>query len=121
MVLTFLETAVFSSRRDELFGSDEGFRNFQNQIMQNPQKGDVMPGVGGGVRKIRFSEPNRGKGKSGGGRAIYIYVEEVSFIALLLLYDKDEATDLSSSEKRHIGEVAKDIRQQLIAKFGKRT
>jgi hypothetical protein len=119
MVLIFLETKSFSSRRDELFGNDEGYRNLQNELMQNPHKGDVIPGVGSGVRKVRFSETNRGKGKSGGGRAIYIYIEEISFIAFLLLYDKDQATDLSASEKRHLSDAAKALRQELIAMFGK--
>jgi hypothetical protein len=42
------------------------------ELRADPRKGDVIRGTGG-ARKIRVSLP--GRGKSGGARVIYVYVE----------------------------------------------
>ena len=40
--------------------------------MQNPEAGDVIEGTGG-LRKIRYTDEKRGKGKRGGLRVIYYW------------------------------------------------
>jgi hypothetical protein len=111
--------STFSTRRDQYFQGDEGFRELQNELLQDPNKGPVIPGVGESVRKIRFSEPKRGKGKRGGGRAIYFYIPEVSIVVFLALYDKDEAEDLSPNQRKQLAQAAKTAREQILASFGK--
>ena len=40
--------------------------------MTNPSAGDLIEGTGG-LRKLRFADPRRGKGKRGGLRVIHYY------------------------------------------------
>ena len=54
----------------------------------------------GGLRKLRWSDARGGKGKRGGLRVIYYHFVEDAQVWLLTLYDKDEAEDLSSDEKK---------------------
>ena len=63
MDAAFREHPVFSRVHEPLFGSDEAFRAFQNMLLNNPHSGDVIQGTGG-VRKVRWSDPGRGKGKT---------------------------------------------------------
>ncbi len=39
-------------------------------LLKNPEAGDVIEGTGG-LRKIRYADEKRGKGKRGGLRVIY--------------------------------------------------
>src|SRR5256885_3318303 len=45
--------------------------------MGNPEAGDVIEGTGG-LRKVRFGDPRRAKGKRGGLRVIYRSEEHTS-------------------------------------------
>jgi len=58
-----------------------------------------MPGTGG-FRKLRWADPRRGKGRRGGLRVIYYYFLSDSQILLVTIYDKNEASDLTASEKK---------------------
>lgn len=49
---------------------DEAYLAFQDELKKNPEAGDVIQGTGG-LRKLRFGDPRRGKGKRGGLRVIY--------------------------------------------------
>lgn len=53
----------------------------------------------GGLRKLRFADPKRGKGKRGGLRVIYYWQVSTYRFLLFTLYDKDEATNLTAREK----------------------
>ena len=52
MNLTFIETALFSRFRAEHI-SDDVYRALQNELLENPEKGDIVKGLNG-VRKIRI-------------------------------------------------------------------
>lgn len=67
-------------------------------MMNNPQKGDVIEGTGG-LRKLRFADSRRSKGKRGGLRGIYYWQVSAYRFLLFTLYDKDEATNLTAKEK----------------------
>ncbi|STY59082.1 Uncharacterised protein [Mannheimia haemolytica] len=49
MNLTFIETALFSRFRAEHI-SDDVYRALQNELLENPEKGDIVKGLNG-VRK----------------------------------------------------------------------
>lgn len=66
--------------------------------MGTPKKGDMIEGTGG-LRKLRFADPKRGKGKRGGLRVIYYWQVSTYRFLLFTLYDKDEATNLTAREK----------------------
>lgn len=53
----------------------------------------------GGLRKLRFEDKRRGKGKRGGLRVIYYYQTNAGEFLLFSIYDKDEVIDLTSKEK----------------------
>jgi hypothetical protein len=72
--------------------------------MQHPEVGAVMPGTGG-LRKVRWADPRRGKGKRGGLRVLYAYFPSDAQIFLIALYDKSQADDLTTKEKKVYREV----------------
>ena len=112
MEIAFREHPVFSRVREALFGSDEAFRAFQNALMNNPQAGDAIQGTGS-VRKVRWSDPGRGKGKRSGIRIIYAYVEERAFILLIYAYNKN-TNDLTPEQKRVFQIVAEEFRKEIM-------
>jgi hypothetical protein len=71
-----------------------GFRELQRALAGNPEAGDLFPGAGG-VRKLRWADTRRGKGKRGGLRIVYYSFLSDEEIWLLTLYGKDVASDLS--------------------------
>jgi len=54
--------------------ADNDYRDLQNFLLLSPKAGDVIAGTGG-LRKLRFGDPSRGKGKRGGLRIIYYWYE----------------------------------------------
>jgi len=98
--LQFVEAPAFSRHREEYL-DDEGFRQLQHALAANPDAGDLIPGAGG-VRKMRWADAGRGKGKRGGLRIIYYCFLSEEEIWLLTLYGKDEASDLSKDEKAQL-------------------
>ena len=96
-VFQFVEAPAFSRYRDNYL-DDEGFRELQGSLARNPEAGDLVPGAGG-IRKLRWKDSRRSKGKRGGLRVIYYCFLSDEEIWLLTLYDKDEAADLTKDEK----------------------
>jgi|BarGraIncu00222A_1022003.scaffolds.fasta_scaffold50292_2 mRNA-degrading endonuclease RelE of RelBE toxin-antitoxin system len=96
--MEFIEAPAFTRHIAEYL-DDESYSALQNELADNPEAGDVMPGTGG-FRKVRWADPRRGKGRRGGLRVIYYYFLSDFQILLVTVYGKDEAADLSPSEKR---------------------
>ena len=97
--MQIVRTNVFVKALKKLGASDDDLQALEEEIAADPQKGDVIPGLGG-VRKIRFSL--RGKGKRGGGRAIYIAIISRDTIYLLTAYAKAKKSDLTEADKAAI-------------------
>jgi len=68
----FVELPAFERHRADYL-SDESFRSLQAALMKSPAAGDVIEGTGG-LRKVRFADVRRGKGKRGGLRLIYYWL-----------------------------------------------
>lgn len=113
MKAVFVESTEFTSWVTVHLPDDEYFR-LQQALMDQPDKGTVMPGCGG-LRKIRTSDPARGKGKRGGARVIYLYVPEARWFFLLDVYGKDEKDDLSAAEKRALSQLTRELKHQAKA------
>lgn len=96
--MEIVEAPAFTRHLSEYL-DEEQYRALQTELLRNPEAGDVMPGTGG-FRKMRWADPQRGKGRRGGLRLIYYYFEGDRQIWLMTLYGKNEATDLSAVEKR---------------------
>ena len=98
MKAIFVELPAFSRYR-AVYLDDVGFEDLQHAMMKNPESGDVIEGTGG-LRKLRYGDRRRGKGKRGGLRVIYYWWSSRSQFWLFTLYDKDEIEDLSFDEKK---------------------
>ena len=91
----------------------------QSALLENPELGAVMPGTGG-FRKVRWEDTRRSKGKRGGLRIIYYYLETERQIWLFTLYDKGEAADLTPNEKRMLKRAIQAELEGRAAKWGDR-
>lgn len=105
--MVFRESKSFTRRVDELL-AEEDFRLLQVSLLLRPEHGQVIPG-GGGLRKMRWALP--GRGKSGGARVIYYYFVAAQVIYLLAIYPKNEQTNLSRDQLKTLRQlVAAEIK-----------
>ena len=93
----FVEAPAFMRFRDEYL-DDDGFAELQRYLAKNPEAGDMVPGAGG-IRKLRWKDSSRGKGRRGGLRVVYYCFLSEQEIWLLTLYGKNEAADLTKDQK----------------------
>jgi hypothetical protein len=114
MLATFVELPPFVRHR-ESYLDDAAYRELQNTLMKQPDGGDVIAGTGG-LRKLRFADRGRGKGKRGGLRVIYYWWVTADQFWLFTLYDKDEAADLTASERNALGAM---LIREIEARTGK--
>lgn len=101
--MIFIESSIFTEDVLELL-TDEGYREFQRYLVENPLVGDVIQGTNG-LRKVRWATGSRGK--RGGVRIIYYHVSVACHIRLLLIYPNGVKDDLSVSEKKTLSELNK--------------
>lgn len=101
----FVELPLFRERRPSYLGDDE-YRALQIELMANPEQGDVIRHTGG-LRKVRFRDTRRQKGKRGGLRVIYYYWTVGAQFWMFYIYDKDEFADLTSHEAKALGAMLK--------------
>lgn len=93
--LEFVHTHEFTDSVDGLLSSED-LRELENDLLANPELGQLIPGTGG-VRKMRFAL--EGRGKSGGIRILYVYAKHGERIFLLLGYPKNVRATLTQGEK----------------------
>lgn len=98
MKAVFVELPPFERHRAGYL-SDEAYRALQDLLMKHPEAGDPMPDTGG-LRKLRFADARRGKGKRGGLRVIYYWWVAGLQFWLFTLYDKDEMADLTPQQRK---------------------
>ena len=109
MKAIFVELPPFERHRNDYL-TDESFRSFQLMLMASPQVGDVIEGTGG-LRKVRFADKSRGKGKRGGLRVIYYWWVGGEQFWLFAVYNKDEMNDLTSAQRK----LLKGLLEQELA------
>jgi hypothetical protein len=109
--VVYIESKVFTRRLHELAGASAGelLSLIQDDLLKNPARGNVVQGLGG-IRKARCANPTRGKGKRGGYRYLFLYLEMREHIHLLYLLDKDEQEDLSNDERKALRLLVADIK-----------
>lgn len=83
--------------------------------MANPEAGDVIEGAGG-LRKMRYADEKRGKGKRGGLRVIYYRWQSGKQFWLFTVYSKDEMDDLTAAQRKILREL---LKQELEARGAK--
>ena len=112
MTLAFVETPLFSRQLSE-FVEDEEFRAFQNELLMDPERGDLLVGCRG-LRKTRMALA--GRGKSGGARVIYLYLPEDYVVYFFLLFKKSDTANMSKSQRNQLGLLAEQIKASYAKK-----
>lgn len=105
MNAVFVELPVFGRYR-ERYLDDAALLELQLLLMKSPEAGRVIQGCGG-LRKLRFPDPRRGKGKRGGLRVIYYWWRDGMQCWLFTLYDKDEMSDLTVLQREWLRTMIK--------------
>lgn len=93
--ITVVETERFLNDAEPLMPGSER-SELVVFVAANPEAGDLIPGTGG-VRKLRWGLP--GRGKRGGARVVYYYHSERMPVFLLAAYAKNEKANLSKAER----------------------
>lgn len=99
---TIAETPIFTRQTDKLFTEEEK-RELIEFLADNPLSGSEIPGTGG-VRKVRFA--SSGRGKRGGARVIYYYLDGSMPLYALLAYAKNARDDMTPEEKQIVSSLA---------------
>jgi hypothetical protein len=109
--VVFIESRPFTQRLKKLAADseEEVLERIQSDLLDNPDRGRIVRSLGG-IRKARASNPNRGKGKRGGFRYLYLHLEERSHIHLLFLLDKGEQEDLNEEQRRSLRQMVSALR-----------
>ena len=101
-MISFVETRLFTRLVLEFLSEDE-YRRVQAHLIRNPDAGSVVRGSGG-VRKLRWPAP--GRGKRGGYRLIYFVKRDDGVIWMLTIYPKNVREVISPK-------LLKQIRQEI--------
>jgi putative transcriptional regulator len=92
-LFSFIETKLFSRLRGE-FLSDDDYAQLQGALIEAPERGAVVSGSGG-VRKLRWALP--GRGKRGGVRVVYYAKIREGMIWMLTMYGCTRRTKRKAS------------------------
>lgn len=107
----FVYAPLIQRRLAEFDDSEAKSREIENEILNNLEVGDIVPGTGG-VRKFRLADESRGKGKRGGIRVLYLDLPHVEKTHLLFLLKKGDAADISADEKKVIRELVANLKKE---------
>jgi len=105
MKAVFIELPAFERYRSDYL-DDDGLLALQNLLLKRPEAGDLIQDTGG-LRKLRFADVRRGKGKRGGLRVIYYWWTSGLQFWLFTLYDKDEMSDLTAQQRKTLKAMIK--------------
>ena len=97
-MFTFVETLLFTRLVGEYLSDDE-YRKLPVALAGNPEAGPIIPGSGG-VRKLRWAAP--GRGKRGGFRVIYYLRSRSGVIWMLTMYPKNVLDNIPAHVLRQI-------------------
>lgn len=94
--MELIETPIFMRQVEDQLSAEE-YRRLQLHLLEHPDGGVIIPGSGG-LRKLRWRLP--GRGKRGGARVIYYWSLQVARLYLLFLHPKNVRSDLTRAQLR---------------------
>ena len=103
-MFSFIETRLFTRLVLQYLDDDE-YRELQKVLMNKPETGIIIPGSGG-LRKVRWRAP--GRGKRGGYRVIYYARLKQGVILMLTMYPKNVAENIPAHVLRQIRKEVED-------------
>ena len=111
----FVEARGFTTDRKRLERDrelvHEDIVSLEQQILANPEVGDLVPGTGG-LRKIRMGQRSVGRGKRGGARVYYLDLPGGGVTHLVALFGKREKADLSPIERRLVAALVEQLKRE---------
>ena len=110
MTREFIRTNEFEKCWKNLNLSEDQIVELESYLCLNPVAGNVIQGTGG-LRKLRWSLPN--KGKSGGIRVIYIDFAYYEKIYLISACPKTVKDNLTKEECNQIKRFVKSLSDEL--------
>lgn len=78
-------------------------------LAARPEAGSVIPETGG-LQKMRFGL--EGRGKRGGARVIYLFLDWETPLLLLLAYAKNEPDDMTPQQKASLSKMVMDLKRR---------
>ena len=109
MTREFVYTEPFRKCWKAMGLSEDDLKKLEEILLENPQLGDVIEGTGG-ARKMRIQIENRGK--SDGGRVIYVDVFEKEKLYFLLAYPKNVQDNLTPDQKKQVRKLVEAIKKE---------
>jgi hypothetical protein len=91
---------------------DEDLQALEALLMRDPAGAAVMKGTGG-LRKMRFAPPSRGRGKSGSMRIGFAQFPEFRRIYLVTMFLKKDTENLSAADRQAIKTVLASLADAL--------
>jgi len=105
--MIFVESPQCTRAITELM-DDDGYRLLQAVLLENPEAGAIIVGSGG-LRKVRWALP--GRGKRGGARMIYYYWVVKRRIYVMYEYSKSAKGDLTREQVKILaGLMQREVR-----------
>jgi mRNA-degrading endonuclease RelE of RelBE toxin-antitoxin system len=104
--MEFKEVPGFTSLITDLL-SDEEYQGLQKELIENPEKGDLIKATGG-ARKVRYGI--QGRGKRGGIRVIYYY-PVANTIHMIAVYPKNKQENLTPEQEQKVAAIVSAIKE----------
>ena len=95
---TIVELPEYLRKSEKLLKHSER-QSIVECLALHPESGRIIKGTGG-IRKLRWSAKN--KGKSGGVRVIYYYLNKSIPLFLLTVFGKGEKANLSKGDRNEL-------------------
>jgi mRNA-degrading endonuclease RelE of RelBE toxin-antitoxin system len=108
VLISVVETPVYLARAAKLLSEDER-DGIVNRLAADPECGVLIPGTGG-LRKLRTGLD--GRGKRGGARVIYLFLDLETPILLLLIYAKNERDDMTPVQKAVFARLVDELKRK---------
>jgi len=93
--------------------TEEALAELAIALCSNPKLGDVVQGTGG-LRKLRWALPY--KGKSGSVRVVYVDFAVFEKIYFISAYAKNEKDNITANEKKNIKKLIGMLESELRKK-----
>lgn len=95
----FIYLKVFEKNWYNLGLDDNDIEELENIILDNPNAGSIIRGTGG-IRKLRFALPHRGK--SGSVRVLYVDFISYEKTLFLNVYSKNQQDNIADYQKKEL-------------------